>query len=53
MKTDLLTNRHNGIQDSDLPVMLQKIGVESLDELNKVIKNLRKVDSVYEVNRKK
>ena len=33
MKTDLLTNRHNGIQDSDLPVMLQKIGVESLDEL--------------------
>ena len=38
MKTDLLTNRHNGIQDSDLPVMLQKIGVESLDELiNKTI----------------
>ena len=27
--------------------------VESLEELNKVIKNLRKVDSVYEVNRKK
>jgi len=29
------------------------VEVESLDELNKVIKNLRKVDSVYEVNRKK
>ena len=28
------------------------VEVESLDELNKVIKNLRKVDSVYEVNRK-
>ncbi len=38
MKTDLLTNRHNGIQESDLPVMLGKIGVESLDELiNKTI----------------
>ena len=38
MKTDLLTNRHNGIQESDLPVMLEKIGVESLDELiNKTI----------------
>ena len=29
------------------------VEVESLDELNKVMKNLRKVDSVYEVNRKK
>lgn len=29
------------------------VEVESLDELNKVIKNLRKVDSVYEVDRKK
>ncbi len=38
MKTDLLTNRHNGIQKSDLPIMLGKIGVESLDELiNKTI----------------
>ena len=38
MKFDLLTNRHNGIQDSDLPIMLEKIGVESLDELiNKTI----------------
>ncbi len=27
--------------------------VESLDELNKVIRTLRKIDSVYEVNRKK
>ena len=27
--------------------------VDSLDELNKVIKNIRKVDSVYEVKRKK
>jgi len=29
------------------------VEIESLEELNKVIKNLRKVDSVYEVNRKK
>ncbi len=29
------------------------IEVESLDELNKVTKTLRKIDSVYEVNRKK
>jgi len=29
------------------------IEVENLDELNKVLKALRKVDSVYEVNRKK
>ncbi len=33
MKTDLLTNRHNGIQEADLPVMLEKIGVSSVDEL--------------------
>lgn len=38
MKTDLLTNRHNGIDEKDLPIMLKKIGVESLDELiNKTI----------------
>ena len=29
------------------------IEVENLDELNKVLKDLRKVDSVYEVNRRK
>ena len=29
------------------------VEVENLDELNKVLKGLRKVDSVYEVNRKK
>ena len=29
------------------------IEVENLDELNKVLKALRKVDSVYEVNRRK
>lgn len=29
------------------------IEVESLEELNKIIRSLRKVDSVYEVNRKK
>ena len=29
------------------------IEVENLEELNKVLKNLRKVDSVYEVKRKK
>ena len=33
MKTDLLTERHNGIQEADLPVMLEKIGVSSVDEL--------------------
>ena len=33
MKTDLLTNRHNGIQEADLPIMLEKIGVSSVDEL--------------------
>jgi len=33
MKTDLLTNRHNGIQEADLPIMLEKIGVGSVDEL--------------------
>lgn len=29
------------------------IEVENLEELNKILKNLRKIDSVYEVNRKK
>ena len=29
------------------------IEVDSLDSLNKIIRELRKVDSVYEVNRKK
>ena len=29
------------------------IEVENTDQLNKVIKAIRKVDSVYEVNRKK
>ena len=33
MKTDLLTERHNGIQEADLPIMLEKIGVSSVDEL--------------------
>ena len=33
MKTDLLADRHIGIQEEDLPVMLEKIGVKSLDEL--------------------
>ena len=33
MKTDLLTDRHNGIQEADLPIMLEKIGVSSVDEL--------------------
>ena len=38
MKTDLLADRHIGIQEEDLPVMLEKIGVKSLDELiNKTI----------------
>ena len=38
MKTDLLADRHIGIQEADLPVMLEKIGVKSLDELiNKTI----------------
>ena len=29
------------------------VEVENLEELNKILKNLRKVDSVYEVKRKK
>jgi glycine dehydrogenase len=33
MKTDLLAERHIGILESDLPKMLEKIGVRSLDEL--------------------
>ena len=33
MKTDLLAERHIGIQNTDLPVMLEKIGVKSVDEL--------------------
>lgn len=33
MKTDLLSDRHIGIQESDLPEMLEKIGVKSLNEL--------------------
>ena len=33
MKTDLLANRHIGIHGNDLPDMLRKIGVKSLDEL--------------------
>ena len=33
MKTDLLTDRHNGIQEADLPIMLEKIGVSNVDEL--------------------
>ena len=33
MKTDLLAGRHIGIQEQDLPGMLEKIGVKSLDEL--------------------
>ena len=38
MKTDLLADRHIGIQEADLPAMLEKIGVKSLDELiNKTI----------------
>lgn len=43
MKTDLLADRHIGIQEADLPVMLKKIGVSSLDELiDKVIpENIR------------
>ena len=35
MKTDLLTERHNGIREEELPIMLEKIGVKSLDELIK------------------
>ncbi len=33
MKTDLLSYRHIGITENDLPEMLEKIGVKSLDEL--------------------
>lgn len=33
MKTDVFANRHIGISEADLPEMLEKIGVKSLDEL--------------------
>lgn len=33
MKTDLLADRHIGIRKADLPPMLKKIGVKSVDEL--------------------
>ena len=33
MKTDLLVNRHVGITETDEQLMLQKIGVKSIDEL--------------------
>ncbi len=33
MRTDLLADRHIGIREEDLPVMLEKMGVKSLDEL--------------------
>lgn len=43
MRTDLLADRHIGIQEADLPVMLKRIGVSSLDELiDKIIpENIR------------
>lgn len=33
MKTDVFANRHIGISEADLPEMLEKIGVKSLEEL--------------------
>lgn len=33
MKTDLFVHRHVGVNEKDIEVMLQKIGVDSLDEL--------------------
>lgn len=33
MKTDVFANRHIGITEADLPVMLERIGVKTLDEL--------------------
>ncbi|MCE2615466.1 aminomethyl-transferring glycine dehydrogenase [Phocaeicola oris] len=46
MRTDLLADRHIGIQEADLPVMLKRIGVSSLDELiDKIIpENIRLKD---------
>ena len=48
MKKDLLTYRHNGIQEKDMAIMLEKIGVSSLDELiNKTIPtNIRLKESL-------
>lgn len=37
MKTNFLADRHIGIQEQEIPVMLEKIGIESLDELMKQI----------------
>ena len=33
MKTDVFANRHIGITENDLPKMLERIGVKTLDEL--------------------
>lgn len=35
MKTDLFANRHIGITEEDIPTMLERIGVKSMDELIK------------------
>ena len=38
MKTDSFANRHIGVSEKDIEVMLRKIGVDTLDELiNKTI----------------
>ena len=52
MKTDLLADRHIGIQEEDLPVMLEKIGVKSLDELiNKTIPDVYKRQAKKSIKR--
>ncbi len=52
LKADMLLINSKVIQDR-IVVTEMTIEVESLDALNKVLKALRKIDSVYEVSRKK
>ena len=52
LKADMLLINSRVIQDR-IVVTEMTIEVESLDALNKVLKSLRKIDSVYEVSRKK
>lgn len=52
LKADMLLINSRVIQDR-IVVTEMTIEVESLDALNKVLKALRKIDSVYEVSRKK
>ena len=48
-----LTGVNSKVIKNDIALTEVKLEVQSVDELNKTLKSLREVDSVYEVNRKK